>query len=361
MSLLAVIMGRVVSGLGGGAMTSLVSIIITDIVPHREVASWRSYVGIVATAGRASGGPLGGYLADTVGWRWSFLGQVAPIAVAFLMVWMLIPNRHSLRSGSVREGLVRVDFAGGFLLASTILLFLLPMELAGKTVPWTHPFIPALFVASFLVLILFIFIESSWAKEPLLSPRLLMSRNVIVPNTVMFCQTAAQLGMMYTVPIYFQLASGASSAVAGAHLLPAVAGVTVGGLLGGYITKHSTRYRRALLVATACSSISYLLLVLRWGTEPRFWESLYIIPAGFGNGLVLSVAFVALTVNIPTSDMAAACSSFYMMANIGTAVGLATTSAVIQEVLKLVLHQNLKSYPDQDTVNCASERIIEFC
>jgi hypothetical protein len=59
--------------------------------------------------------------------------------------------------------------------------------------------------------------------------------------------------------------------------------------------------------------------------------------------------------------MAAACSSFYMMANIGTAVGLATTSAIIQEVLKLGLHRNLKSYPDRDTVNFAPERIIESC
>jgi predicted MFS family arabinose efflux permease len=336
-------------------MTSLVSIIITDMVPHREVASWRSYVGVIATAGRASGGPIGGYFTDTIGWRWSFLGQVPPIAVAFVMIWMLIPNQHSLNTGGVREGLARIDFAGGFLLASTILLFLLPLELAGKAVPWTHPFIPALFGASFLVLILFTIIESRWAKEPLLSPRLLFSRNVLVPNTVLFCQTAAQLGMMYTVPIYFQLASGISSTVAGAHLIPAVVGVTVGGLLGGYITKHSTRYRSMLLFATASSSTSYLLLVLRWGTEPRLWESLHIIPGGFGNGLVLSVSFVALTAKISASDMAAACSSFYMMANIGTAVGLATTSAVIQEMLKRGLRRDLMSYPDRDVVGFALE------
>jgi predicted MFS family arabinose efflux permease len=41
-----------------------------DLFPLREVASIRSYVNIVATTGRSLGGPIGGALADTVGWRW---------------------------------------------------------------------------------------------------------------------------------------------------------------------------------------------------------------------------------------------------------------------------------------------------
>lgn len=42
----------------------------TDRLPLNEVAVWRSYSHIVATLGRSSGAPLGGLLADTVGWRW---------------------------------------------------------------------------------------------------------------------------------------------------------------------------------------------------------------------------------------------------------------------------------------------------
>ena len=64
------IVGRVVSGAGASGMTALVSILITDLVPLREVASWRAYVNVVATTGRSMGGPVGGLLTDTVGWRW---------------------------------------------------------------------------------------------------------------------------------------------------------------------------------------------------------------------------------------------------------------------------------------------------
>lgn len=51
-------------------MTVLVSILITDLLPLRDVAQWRAFVNVVATAGRSIGGPLGGWLADVVGWRW---------------------------------------------------------------------------------------------------------------------------------------------------------------------------------------------------------------------------------------------------------------------------------------------------
>jgi len=88
-----VILGRVISGTGTSGMTALVSVLITgkwikaisalnpdrqtdtritlaDLLPLREVAQWRAYVNVVATSGRSIGGPLGGCLADVVGWRW---------------------------------------------------------------------------------------------------------------------------------------------------------------------------------------------------------------------------------------------------------------------------------------------------
>lgn len=81
-----VILGRIISGMGGAGVMAMSSIIITgtctitsilfktdtceDIVPRRDVASWRAYVNISMTLGRSAGGPLGGWLTDTIGWRW---------------------------------------------------------------------------------------------------------------------------------------------------------------------------------------------------------------------------------------------------------------------------------------------------
>lgn len=69
-NMMTVIVGRIVGGTGGAGMSSLVSFLIADMVPVRQVAAYRSYINVVQTIGRSCGGPLGGKLAETMGWRW---------------------------------------------------------------------------------------------------------------------------------------------------------------------------------------------------------------------------------------------------------------------------------------------------
>lgn len=65
-----VIAARAVQGAGGAGMVCMVSILLTDLVPLQDVALYRSYVNIAQTVGRSCGGAVGGYLTETIGWRW---------------------------------------------------------------------------------------------------------------------------------------------------------------------------------------------------------------------------------------------------------------------------------------------------
>lgn len=65
---------------------------------------------------------------------------------------------------------------------------------------------------------------------------------------------------------------------------------------------------------------------------------------------MLSIAFVALTIDIDKENMAMVCSSFYLIANSGTAVGLAATSAVLQRTLRTGLERRLDGFPNMNYV-----------
>ena len=41
-----------------------------DLAPLSQVATLRSYINVAAVAGRSAGGPIGGVLLDSIGWRW---------------------------------------------------------------------------------------------------------------------------------------------------------------------------------------------------------------------------------------------------------------------------------------------------
>jgi len=224
--MLAVILGRVLSGSVGAGMTVLVSITISDLVPIRESGAWRAYVNVAATAGRSFGGPLGGWLADAVGWRWSvslricdisirysqtstnhsvkyrsFGCQVPMLAVAIFLCWRTVPSNLAGRSSNKSSGneeqlntsgkLARIDFLGSSLLAIFILLLLLPLELGGEKVPWSHPLIPGLFAAA----VLFVLVEKRWTEEPVLDLDLFKQRDAVLGFLIMAFQCAAQVGV----------------------------------------------------------------------------------------------------------------------------------------------------------------------
>lgn len=61
---------RAFAGIGGGGMSSVVTILFSDIVSLQERGVWQGYINIIYAIGSSSGAPLGGIFADSLGWRW---------------------------------------------------------------------------------------------------------------------------------------------------------------------------------------------------------------------------------------------------------------------------------------------------
>ncbi|GME41828.1 Multidrug resistance protein [Neofusicoccum parvum] len=197
-----------------------------------------------------------------------------------------------------------------------------PLELGGQKIPWSHPLIFILLGAGIITGFLFVKAERR-AVEPVFPLELFKERDFMISFMVMAMQLAAQGSMMFTVPLYFQVTSAVSATTAGAHLLPAVLGNTVSQLISGWSIGKFGRYKIQITLGTAFTSICYVLMLLRWNGHTNFWESLYIIPGGFGTGVAASALFIAMTASVAPSMVAIAASSMYLSATVGSLVGLA--------------------------------------
>ncbi|KAF4627684.1 hypothetical protein G7Y89_g10464 [Cudoniella acicularis] len=357
-----VICGRLIAGVGGAGINCLVAIVIADMVPIREVASWRSYVNIAATTGRSLGGPIGGFLTDTIGWRWSFLGQCPPTVLAlFLVIWKL-KDLHSetTPAQSHLSKLRRIDFLGAFLLSISIVCAILVLDLGGQRMSWASPKMLILLGTSVVTGNLFIVVEAFWAKEPIFPLRLLLNRDVITSYINLAFQSGAQSAMMLLVPLYFQVSAHASATNAGAHLMPSVIGNAFGGLICGFIIRKTGKYKLISIFGALASSTSYLLLILRWHGHTSFLESLYIIPGGFGNGVALSASFIALTAGVEACQIAIASSGLYLSMNIGTVGGLSIAAAILQSTLRKQLSISLEGMQDREQIIKSALSDIEY-
>lgn len=74
------IVGRVIAGAGGGGMTTISSIVASDLVPLRKRGIVQGGGNLSYGAGAALGGVFGGFIHDRIGWRWAFLVQVRELS-----------------------------------------------------------------------------------------------------------------------------------------------------------------------------------------------------------------------------------------------------------------------------------------
>ncbi|KAL2815257.1 major facilitator superfamily domain-containing protein [Aspergillus cavernicola] len=355
-----VILGRVISGIGGAGVITMSSIIITDIVSKREVAKWRAYINVSMTLGRSVGGPVGGVLTDTIGWRWAFLLQVPLLGLAAILVIIQLKLVHHTPPDAAEQPRIRrIDFRGAFLLAISVAAIILLLDQGGKLFPWIS--LPTLGLAGggALALALFVYTELFVAVEPIFDLHIFRRPNITSSYLIGALQGSAQLGMMFTVPLYFQVTARASSTVAGAHLIPAVLGNTVGGLGAGLFIRRTGNYKPVLVLSGLISSIAYVLQILRWNGHTGFWESLYIVFGGLGSAICSSAAFVSMTAFLEPQEIAMATGGYLLLISFAMTAGVATNYSVLGLEFKRQLQSRVHG-PDAHKIIRRALSSIEY-
>ncbi|OJD11895.1 hypothetical protein AJ78_07425 [Emergomyces pasteurianus Ep9510] len=342
-NMMQVIAGRAIQGAGAAGMVSLVSILITDLVPMRDVAAYRSYVNIAQTVGRSSGGAIGGYIAQLWGWRGALLVQCPLTVMAIAMVaWKLhVPSTQPGSDQSSWSKVKRIDFPGMISLGTAVFLFLLILEIGGD-IGWASPLLISLAIATLCSGVAFGVTEKYWATEPIFPLKLLTHLDVLTEYVILFIQTAIQTTIMFIIPTYFQVTQNVSTATAGAFLIPSIAGNTVGGLVtGAWIKKHA-KYKLPIITSSVASIVGFASLLLLWRGSDNLWQTLLVFPSGLATGIAHSAAFVALTASVEDSEIAIACSGLYLSANVGAVIGLSASNALYQGKLQSGMYEALK-------------------
>jgi predicted MFS family arabinose efflux permease len=337
-------------------MVSVVSIIITDIMPKKEIATTRSYVNVLQTMGRSCGGVVGGLVTQAIGWRWAFLVQVPPTVMAIVLVarGLNLPKKEGEGEAASRwEKLKKVDFVGSSFLSATILAICLILDLGGERLGWSSKWMIGIFSVGGVSAIAFA-VSAKTVQNPIYPLELLAQRAVITNYLSILLGLMAQMSLMTFVPIYFQSTAHASTAAAGAYLIPAFAGNTVGGLLTGHLIKKTGRYKLFTVLAPVVSICCMASLLLTWNGNTSIALSLLIFPGGFAAGVVSSSAFVGLVDGIAEEHVAVAASGSYLFFNLGAIAGVSVGSASFHAGLRRMLDQNLKGYPDKRKVSASS-------
>lgn len=282
-----------------------------------------------------------------------FLLQAPFIAVAAVLVIVLLKVEQKNTPDTLKDAmsrLKRVDFLGTALLGGGIVALTGLMDQGGKSFPWTSWLALVLGGAGLLLIIAFVLVESYIAPEPIFDLRLLRRPNVARSYLLSTFQVTAQLGIVFSIPLYFQVAQRASTTAAGMHLVPTVVGNTIGGLIAGWFIKRTGSYRTLLVLAGLIAAITYVLLYLRWDGHTGFWESLYIIPGGIGTGIASASGFISMTSALAPEEVAMATAGYMLLLSFAMTAGVTSSNTVLGLEFQKQLRKNLHG-PGSATVS----------
>ncbi|KAL9597895.1 MAG: hypothetical protein Q9219_004848 [cf. Caloplaca sp. 3 TL-2023] len=233
------------------------------------------------------------------------------------------------------------------------------LDLGGKKLPLGSPIMIGLICATVGLAVLFVLVEGYWAQEPVFPLRLAVNRDVASAYSTAAFQLAAEFGVTSTVPLYFQITQNAKTAVAGARLLPGLVAFAVGGLLAGGLIARSGRYKLLGLAGPFISCLGFTLLLVRWRGNTSTFESFFIVPGDFGSGISQSTAFIALSAAIDKEDVAVAMTGYSVCQQVGLAVGMSTTAAILQGRMRVLLEKVLgKGHTAREPLPRASNKSI---
>ena len=186
---------RAIQAVGGAMIAANGRAIVSVALPREERGR---ALGLTSTAfhiGFLTGPALGGFLIDTIGWRWIFYINL-PIALwGAYLAWKIIPE-------SKTEGKVSVDIAGALLLLVTNGLFIYAIDLLPR-LGWRHPTF-VLTLALSLIAMTFLLIAESKAITPILILSMFRSRLFTAGILSLFLITATLSAINFLLPFYLQ-------------------------------------------------------------------------------------------------------------------------------------------------------------
>ena len=276
-------------------MTTVVSILMSDIVPLKERGVWQGIINIVFASGAACGAPLGGVFADYASWRLAFLFQVPLCLLAFVVVifYLNLPKRDKTHW---KDNLRRIDFLGAFFLVLAVFGMLLGLD-RGSNVSWSKPISYVSLAASVVFTAIFILVEIKYATEPFAPGHIIFNRDLFASYLCNFFSFAALMSMLYYVPLFFQAVNQVPATESGLRLVPATASGVCGSLFGGWYMKKTGRYYWITAIFYSVMAIAMFCIVFSTGLIINSYPFLIaaMIASFFGNGVGVTTTLIALS------------------------------------------------------------------
>ena len=324
-SMTQLIIYRFIQGLGGGGLMISSQAITGDLIPPRVRGTYMAPMGAMFGIASILGPIIGGWLTDSVSWRWTFwinlpLGVLAFIAIA--LVLRLPSNRLTSP----------IDWWGLALLNAGAIAIVLMATWGGNQYEWTSPVTIGLGAVGLVCWGLFAFVETR-AVDPILPWSILTSRTFIVSTLVGMLAMGGMIGVLSYLPTYLQMVYGYSATGSGLLLVPITIGMLVSSILSGVLVSRTNRYRLYPIVGPLVAAGASFWLSRLTTSSPVWQISAATFLMGAGVGLFFQLLVTVVQNALPARYLGTATSGNNFFREVGVSLGASLIGAAFSSGL----------------------------
>ncbi|TPX13643.1 uncharacterized protein E0L32_005846 [Thyridium curvatum] len=332
-SLQALIIGRVLAGMGGNGMYLGVMTLLSVNTSDRERPRYLSFVGLVWGIGTVLGPVVGGAFAQSAAtWRWAFYINLV-VAGLFAPVYLFLIPSYKPRAGTSVINLIR-EFDGVGTICSTgaIMTIVMAINFGGAMYPWNSGQTIALFVVSGALFLVF-GIQQDYAILTSKSNRIFPSHFLRNPNAVLLyiCASAVNAAgfiPIYYIPLYFQFTKGDSAIDSAIRLLPLIFVLSAAILANGHFMSRFSHFQPWYVGGSILALIGGVLLAHIGNDTPIASIYGFEILVGLGTGAFIQAGYAVIQAVTAPADLAYAI-SYMMLAQLGgIAFGLSVAGSL---------------------------------
>lgn len=315
------VFARALQGLGAGGLMSLVLAIVGDIIPPRQRGKYTGYFGAVFGVASVAGPLLGGFLTDSLSWRWVFfvnipLGIIALFAVATRLHLPVHKREHS------------IDYLGATLLSASSICLLLVTVWGGTTYPWASHQIISLLGAGIVLAVSFVICEQH-AKEPIIPMHLFRNDIFTVSIILSLLSGIAMFASILYVPLYQQVIRGYSPTKSGLLMLPLVIGLFTTSITAGRLTSKFGKYKIFPIIGTLVLTVGLWLFSHLTLTTSEWVLGVWMFVIGAGLGSFMQIMTLAIQNSVSRSELGTATASATFFRSLGSAFGGAIFGTIL--------------------------------
>jgi DHA2 family multidrug resistance protein len=318
-SLETLVFWRILQGGSGAPVVPLSQTILLNTFPRRQHTFVLGLFGMAVAVAPVFGPILGGYLAETLTWRWAFY-MLVPVGVVSLVGMQL-----TLRADALPEK-VRFDWTG-FLALATALAAVQLVLARGVRLDWfdsTEIVIECLIAA--IAFYVFVF-HCLTTREPFLNLRILTDRNYAIGLVLVTIYGMLNFTPMVLLPPLLQQHMGFPDALVGWVIGSRGVGMTIGFLTAGFMTRVDPRI--SMMLGFGLQTLAGLWMLTFDLNVTMDILTLNSAVQGFSVGMVWVPMTVAAFDTLPAKDRAEASSVFHLLRNIGSSFFISLSIAEI--------------------------------